>query len=69
MIRRTMEIPFPIPLSVIRSPSHISIALPVVMVTIAMITLYQVKCTSRSRELPKPMVIAVDSIRARPTVT
>ena len=68
LIRRTIEIPFPTPFSVIRSPIHIRNALPAVSVqtTIAQFTkLY----SSRSPCLPNPTAIAIDSISARATVT
>ena len=65
--RRTMEIPFPTPRSVIRSPIHISIALPDVIVAIATITLTALKSIRRPLP-PNPTDMAIDCIRARPTV-
>ena len=68
LIVRTMEIPLPIPFSVIFSPIHIKNALPAVNATITVITfnaLYSCKSPCR----PKPIAIALDSISANATVT
>ena len=68
LIRSTIDIPFPTPFSVIRSPIHIRNALPAVSVhtTIAQFTKLYV---SRSPWRPSPTASAVDSISASPTVT
>ena len=68
MITKTMEIPFPIPFSVIRSPIHIRNALPAVRPAIATMTVKASKEVS-APWVPKPITIAVDWIRARSTVT
>ena len=65
--RSTIEIPFPTPFSVIRSPIHISMALPAVIVTIATITFRAVNST-KSPLPPKPIDIATDCISASATV-
>ena len=64
----TMEIPFPTPFSVIRSPSHISIAEPAVRQATTTTPLKK----SRFGIIPwrpNPIAIAIDSNKARPTVT
>ena len=63
----TIEIPFPIPLSVICSPIHISIAEPAVKQ--ATTTTAFIKFISGiSPLLPKPTVIAIDWNKERPIV-
>ena len=59
---RTMEIPLPTPLSVIRSPSHIRNAEPAVSVAMTVMTLIALKVWSRPFR-PKPIAMAADSIR------
>ena len=63
-----MEIPFPIPFSVILSPIHIRNALPAVRVATAQIT-FSALYWSRYPCLPKAIAMAEDWIRASPTVT
>ena len=73
--KRTKEIPFPTPLSVILSPIHIRSADPAVIATTQMTipTILRRTLPSaypiKSPEPPKPTAMAVDSKRARPMVT
>ncbi len=68
LIVNTMEIPLPIPFSVIRSPIHIKNALPAVKAMMTVITLNALYVCKRPC-LPKPIAMALDSISARTTVT
>ena len=63
-----MEIPLPIPLSVILSPNHIKNALPAVKDAVITTTFVKVRPPSKIPELPNPMAIAIDSMIARPIV-
>ncbi len=65
---RTMEIPLPTPFSVIRSPIHMSIAEPAVR-EVTTTTPLKKFMSGMMPPRPKPMAMAMDSNRARPTVT
>ena len=68
LINNTIEIPFPIPFSVILSPTHIRNAEPAVNVNTATATFTKLYFTSNPL-LPNPTAIAVDSTKASITVT
>ena len=69
LIRSTMEIPFPTPLSVILSPIHIRRAEPAVIAATTVRYPQMLRWSSRRSPFPpRPTAIAQDSKRARPTV-
>ena len=68
LIIRTMEIPFPTPFCVIRSPIHISKVDPAVRAVTTIKPFRKFRSGIRP-DLPKPTVIAILSIRASATVT
>ena len=68
LMTRTIEIPFPTPFSVILSPIHISTEDPAVKAATTIST-FSASNFSNWPLRPNPIAIAIDSVKANPTVT